>query len=197
MPRIEDWTEGITDSQSLQDAIAFARRWHRREWAITALPRDLGLQVSVRDVGADALGACIVIGGRRAISLSRTVLGTRGYVPALAHECGHLFQPSGMGLCRSTVQMGRREREAWWIASVLAVPLEMVRGVSLFNEQASIVAHQLELPRPMVTMRTGVALCLGEIVSRESRFARPMLELGTMAMQIWIHRFSQQLAELG
>ena len=195
MARDHDWTEGILDNVSIRGAIDFARRWHRTSWAIVTLPRDLGVWTTTRDVPPDALGACLVIGRHRGISLNERLLGTRGLVPALAHECGHLFQPAGIGLCRSSVQVSRREREAWWIASILAVPLDAVHHVKLFGDSSGIVARQLELPRPLVLMRRGVAQLMGEVPSRPHDHGRLMLESATLAMQLWVARFSQQLAE--
>lgn len=191
-----DWTEGILDSLSIRGAIDFARQWHSGEWSIAMLPRDLGAGLEVGPAPLRSLGAAVNCGPeRRGIGLNEVLVGTRGYVPVLAHECGHLFQPSGsVGLCRSSVQVSRREREAWWIASILAVPLDAVRNVRLWGDDPSIVARQLELPRAMVTMRKCIALLFEELPPERLAYPRVMLEAATIAQQVWITRFSESLA---
>lgn len=191
----DDWTEGILDNASIRGAIDFAEQWHSGEWAIATLPRDLGVKVRLREVDPSSLGACVEIGGRRGIALNELIVGTRGHLPTLAHECGHLFQPAeDVGFCRSSIQLSRREREAWWIAAILAVPRTAIQPVRLFGDEASAVAGQLGVPRAMVTMRICLAMLFGEIQSRQAPFARPMLETATIAQQIWVARFSQRLA---
>ena len=196
MPRLYEWTEGITDSQSLHRAIDFAQRWHRGEWSIATLPRDLGAGFETGPAAPVALGASITRqDGRRGIALNEGLVGTASFVPVLAHECGHLFQPSvTVGLCRSSVQMSRREREAWWIAAILAVPLDAVRTVRLWGDDPSVVASQLDLPRALVAMRKALALLFGELPPERLAEPEVMLKIGAAAMQGWVRDVSQQLA---
>jgi hypothetical protein len=196
VPRIEDWTEEILDNTSITEAIDFTRRWHRGEWAIAALPRDLGAGLEIGPAPPRSLGAAVNVGpDARGVGLNEALIGTRGYVPVLAHECGHLFQPSGVGLCRSALQFGRREREAWWIAAILAVPLDAVRAVRLWGDDPSVVASQLELPRAMITMRKCLALLFDELPMERLAYPRVMLETATLAQQLWVARLADSLSD--
>jgi len=196
VPRVVDWTEGILDNASIRGAIDFAARWHRREWTITTLPRVLGVPLTMRDVPPDAFGLSIVTARRRAIALNERIVDTPAYLPTLAHECGHLFQAPGVGLCRSSATLSRREREAWWIAAILAVPLRQVLGYRLWDDDPRPIAHGLGLPHQMVVMRKALALIFGEIPPERRAYPETALNVATGGMQARINGYSRQLAGL-
>lgn len=194
VPRVVEWTEGILDNVSVRGAIDFAARWHQREWAITALPRLLGALVVSREVPPDAFGLSIVTASRRVIALNERIIGTPAYVPTLSHECGHLFQAPGIGLCRSSAALSRREREAWWIAAILAVPLDAIRSLRLWDDDPRPIALTLALPHQMMSMRKSLALIFGELPRERRAYPETALNVATAGMQVRINRFSQQLA---
>lgn len=193
--KVVEWTEGILDNVSIRGAIDFAARWHQREWSIVALPLVLDVRLTCRDVPPEAFGLSIVTKTRRVIALNERIVDTPAHIATLAHECGHLFQAPGIGLCRSTVALSRREREAWWIASVLAVPLDLVRSLRLWDDDPRSIARTLALPHQMVAMRKALALIFGELPPELRSYPDTALNLATAGMQARINRFSQQLAD--
>ena len=181
-----DWT-------AIEATRAFAERWHDGQWTVDRLPELLKARVVLRDVDPILLGATRPEGAGRLIYLHERLAGP-GYIGVLAHECAHPFQgATGLELCSGPHGSSPREMTANVDASILAVPLAMIRDVSWDDGSAAATAQALCVPTQMVRVRHSVAVVLGELPGRRE-YALDRLSAACIGLAAYFWRLSNELA---
>lgn len=117
--------------RDLAQVARFARQHHRRQWSVTQFVSSIGASLIFAPIeGGRIPGISCRAGTMTVIGIDERLVGTRFYVPVLAHEITHLILGStGVWLCAPYGAHTRvaeswtspTERNAWFGAALLAV----------------------------------------------------------------------------
>jgi len=184
----------VIDWQVVEEARAFAERWHRGRWSVEQLPSLMGWRIIQRDLDPILLGGTKATTSGQIIYLHERLAGA-AYVGVLAHECAHPFDAAEgeTAFCSSLSGFAPQELRTNVIASVLAVPLTAAREIHLDDDSSTAAAESLCVPRQMVRIRRALAVALGEIPGRRDH-ALHSLNSASIGLAAYFWRVSLRLA---
>lgn len=140
---------------------AFARRWHRKNWALSLLPVELSAKIIVDDADVSVLGVAATAVGRKkahTIGLNSLIIESPIHLAILAHESAHCICQHKVGLCGEDWIERKLEREAWLGAAQLAFSTDQIRAVRAGAMSPALACEQSSVPDGLLRIRLAMEM---------------------------------------
>ncbi len=180
--------------QRLARVRTFSRRYHRHPYCLGTLHIEIGATIDPFNEPDLSLPAYLVVErGEPCINLNTLLDGTPLRILAILHECSHFILGHRRQDCTSKVE-SRDERDVWLASALVGVSAPLIRLVLDGHEAPSEIAWRCRVPEPLVLIRAGLAVLLGE---RDGpigealdliRYQLGRLELWIEGMKRWLCR---------
>lgn len=149
--------------QRLAHALTFSGRYHRRSYSLATLRYELGADIEWFEEDELTLPSYLrsARGEPPMIRLNTLLHETPLQILAILHECCHHVLGHRQQDC--TVKIESREERDVWLASAL-VGISSPMTSLLWDGRATVsdLAYHCRVPEPLVQIRAGLAVVLGE-----------------------------------
>jgi hypothetical protein len=174
--------------QTLARAVAFSRRYHRRPYTLGTLRFEIAAGVEWFDEDAFTLPSYLLSepGELPKIKLNTLLHGTPLHILAILHECCHLILGHRRSDCTGKIE-SRDERDVWLASALVAVSAPLIRLVLEGFEDVSEIAWRCRVPEPLVQIRAGLAVMLGEYDAPLGE-ALDLIRYQLGRLELWIER---------
>lgn len=149
--------------QRLARVLAFTRRYHRHPHSLATLRVEVGAGVDWFDEEDLTLLSYLRTdrGAKPLIRLNTLVFESPLHIFAVLHECCHHILGHRRQDCTGKME-SREERDVWLASALVGVSAPMIRLVLDGHESSSEIAWLCRVPEPLVLIRAGLAVALGE-----------------------------------
>lgn len=174
--------------QRLARAATFARRYHRQPHSLATLRFEVGAGVDWFEEEEFTLPSYLRAerGKPPLIRLNLLLHETPLQILAILHECCHAILGHRRTDCTDRME-SRDERDVWLASALVAVSAPLIRLVLDGHEPVSEIAWRCRVPEPLVLIRAGLAVLLGE---REGPIgeALDLIRYQLGRLELWIER---------
>lgn len=147
----------------LAPVLTFSQQVHDAAYSIPAVAVELGAPVHFqRDSSLTMIGGCFRSGEGIVIRLNDQIDGSPYEMAGLVHELGHAAVDE-VALACSGMLRRQRERDAWLRGIYVAISRQLAEGIHDGRLTIREVAGRCCVPTPIVAVRHGLAVALGEV----------------------------------
>lgn len=163
---------------------SFADQVHSDAYSIPSIATELGIRVHyLRDASLSMIGQCTREEQGLVISLNDALECTEWDMGGLTHELGHAVVDEVAPGCRGKLRQVT-ERNAWLRGIYVAISRSLAEAIVERRATVREVAARCCVPEPVVSIRVGLAVALGEC-DGDRDFAYERIRHNLLTLEQW------------
>lgn len=170
----------------LARVLTISQQIHGNAYSIPSVALELGVPVKyIRDDSFSMIGMCARDNRSVVITLNDAVEDTLYDMAGLVHELGHAVVDEVSLACKGSLRKSK-ERDAWLRGIYVAISRPLAESIHTGRANVREVAGRCCVPTPIVEIRAGLAVALGE-VDGDRDWAYELIADQLLALEQWFN----------